>query len=236
MLPLVKLLKPNDCLNWCKSRSITPFGKSNIFVYEYFNFKILTNKKRDDKVPILIVTNSNLVPRNVCICLRSFEEFNQMASVLRYYVRMNELPSVPSMKRNEKMNGIRDFMKWCGSCKEIITLSAVQLFLYTIEPMENVVLYFQNTRQNTTTITWGHKPRIRRPVLSKSRQSYEQEYLLSELSTREMFEYSSLATDVEMGMEALYFNHEQDDTFEYNRFEMPICSDLLVIHPEDLEK
>ena len=170
-----------------------------------------------------------------------------MASILRYYINSNELPSVPKMKKkivqsHQKIENIQVFLKWCGSCKEIITLSALQIFLYTIEPMDIVIQYFQKARQNT--ITRRHKPNkkstgllLQLLQLSKTRQPYEEKYLISELSMAEMFEYSSLANDVEMGIDALSFDTDQNNiTYEYESFNQTerICSDMLVVHSEDL--
>ena len=168
-----------------------------------------------------------------------------MASILRYYINSNELPSVPKMKKkivqsHQKIENIQVFLKWCGSCKEIITLSALQIFLYTIEPMDIVIQYFQKARQNT--ITRRHKPNkkstglLQLLQLSKTRQLYEEKYLISELSMAEMFEYSSLANDVEMGIDALSFNDLNQNTYEYESFNQAerVCSEMLVIHSEDL--
>ena len=113
-----------------------------------------------------------------------------MASILRYYINSNELPSVPKMKKkivqsHQKIENIQVFLKWCGSCKEIITLSALQIFLYTIEPMDIVIQYFQKARQNT--ITRRHKPNKKSPgllqllQLSKTRQLYEEKYLSTKI-------------------------------------------------------
>ena len=170
-----------------------------------------------------------------------------MASILRYYINSNELPSVPKMKKkivlsHQKIENIQVFLKWCGSCKEIITLSALQIFLYTIEPMDIVIQYFQKARQNT--ITRRHKPNKKSTglllllQLSKTRQPYEEKHLISELSMAEMFEYSSLANDVEMGIDALSFDNtdQQNITYEYESFNQAerVCSEMLVVHSEDL--
>ena len=59
MLPIVKILEPTDSLKWKTTRF--PHTEST-FVYEYFNFKVLNSSSVNshEKVPILIVTNSNI--------------------------------------------------------------------------------------------------------------------------------------------------------------------------------
>ena len=59
MLPIVKILEPTDSLKWKTTRF--PHTQST-FVYEYFNFKVLSSSSVNshEKVPILIVTNSNI--------------------------------------------------------------------------------------------------------------------------------------------------------------------------------
>ena len=59
MLPIVKILEPTDSLKWKTTRF--PCTEST-FVYEYFNFKVLNSGSGNshEKVPILIVTNSNI--------------------------------------------------------------------------------------------------------------------------------------------------------------------------------
>ena len=59
MLPIVKILEPTDSLKWKTTR--LPQTEST-FVYEYFNFKVLNSSSVNshEKVPILIVTNSNI--------------------------------------------------------------------------------------------------------------------------------------------------------------------------------
>ena len=59
MLPIVKILEPTDSLKWKTTRF--PHTEST-FVYEYFNFKVLNSGSGNshEKVPVLIVTNSNI--------------------------------------------------------------------------------------------------------------------------------------------------------------------------------
>ena len=66
MLPIVKILEPTDSLKWKTTRF--PHTEST-FVYEYFNFKVLNSGSGNshEKVPILIVTNSNIGKNQVKI-------------------------------------------------------------------------------------------------------------------------------------------------------------------------
>ena len=66
MLPIVKILEPTDSLKWKTTR--LPHTEST-FVYEYFNFKVLNSGSGNshEKVPILIVTNSNIGKNQVKI-------------------------------------------------------------------------------------------------------------------------------------------------------------------------
>ena len=67
MLPIVKILEPTDSLKWKTTRF--PHTEST-FVYEYFNFKVLNSSSAvnsHEKVPILIVTNSNIGKNQVKI-------------------------------------------------------------------------------------------------------------------------------------------------------------------------
>ena len=59
MLPIVKILEPTDSLKWKTTRF--PHTEAT-FVYEYFNFKVLNSGSGNshEKVPVLIVTNSNI--------------------------------------------------------------------------------------------------------------------------------------------------------------------------------
>ena len=66
MLPIVKILEPTDSLKWKTTRF--PHTEST-FVYEYFNFKVLNSGSGNshEKVPVLIVTNSNIGKNQVKI-------------------------------------------------------------------------------------------------------------------------------------------------------------------------
>ena len=91
---------------------------------------------------ILVVTNSHLAPRPLCICMRSYDEFTRLASVLRPYINMRDLPTkVPRMKRNQKKESMKAFLRWCGSFNEILSLIVIQSFIYSITPIEDIIAY-----------------------------------------------------------------------------------------------
>ena len=63
---------------------------------------------------------------------------------------------------------------------------------------------------------------------------------MSELNVREMFEYSNLSLNVEMGVDAIMFEnlknqYEFEDEISIDQSEI-VCSDMLIVYSEDINK
>jgi hypothetical protein len=234
---LISIL-PKDLLQWSKNGLNK--NSAGIITYEYFTFRLLPKKPDPfriygNKLPILLVSNSDIVPRSASVCIRSFDEFNQLASLLKPYIRMRNMPQVPDLKKGGlKIEAIKTFLNWMGKYYDILFLTPILQFLYTDMDMVKLGRYFKMAMVPPTSL----HPLTLRPILDlpKVMQVYEEPYLTHALSIRELFEYSSLGLDVEMGLDPLQdvipeesFNEFMPTIISYQ------CCSMDIRHPDDDE-
>ena len=89
------------------------------------------------------------MPRKQSVCLRAYDEYVQLSSLLKSYINMSPnltpIPKIGGKKsdNNNQKESISKLLKWCGSSKQILQLTPIQLFLFTILPMGDVERIFK---------------------------------------------------------------------------------------------
>ena len=121
-------------LNWAQSNQNTA---------EVFAYKFLQVNSNANVFSILLMSNSCYAARPVGICMRSYDEFAQMASLLRPYINNMELPRVPKMKRSHKKESMSQFLQWCGSYIEVLRMIVIQYFLYSDTDISEIIKKFK---------------------------------------------------------------------------------------------
>ena len=135
-------------LDWLSARGLNK--TKEIFAYKFLRSALVNTKI---PVPILMMSNSCYAARPVGICMRSYDEFAQMASLLRPYINNKELPTaVPYMKRSRKKESMGLFLQWCGAHKEVLSLIAIQHFLYSLISIQDIRKRFKTTSQDSSAI------------------------------------------------------------------------------------
>ncbi len=99
-------MPPKDMIKWSSDQFV-----GSVFKYEFLSFKILQAPEDKVPVPVLVVSNSVIVPREVAICLRPFEDYVRLRSLLRHYIRTSQLPGVPEMNKSSVTISIGAFYR-----------------------------------------------------------------------------------------------------------------------------
>ena len=239
---IIQIILPEDEIVQDQSRP--SYCKAH-FQYTYFVIKPLSEdrKNNDEKVPFLLLTNHNHLPRRVAVFLRSYKELTKFRSMLRHFCKLIELPNMPSGSTHKmlKTEIMKAFIRWCACNEQVINLKAVQLFLYTNEPMKTIKDAFELTRNLNKTEGWNskgywwynnsrHLPEV--PVI---RQDYERKYLNQmDLSTEQQrFKYTSLGGVVEMGIDSSEYMEKDFEEDEYTHIQPKNCSDLLFVQRDE---
>ena len=163
-----ELLFKDVKLNWTQSNANSA---------EVFAYKFLQVNSNPNVFSILLMSNSCYAARPVGICMRSYDEFAQMASLLRPYINNMELPSVPYMKRRQKKESISSFLQWCGTYKEVLSLIAIQHFLYSNSDILEIAKEWKEMRKAPSGYPKTSAFKEFRMVNLKIPQSYEEELL-----------------------------------------------------------
>ena len=166
-------------LDWARGRG----SSTELFAFKFLpkdsnNNVVLTTSNSDmEPHPILLMSNSCYAARPVGICMRSYDEFAQMASLLRPYINNMELPSVPYMKRRQKKESISEFLQWVGTYKEVLSLIAIQHFLYSNSDILEIAKEWKEMRKAPSGYPNTSAFKEFRMVNLKIPQSYEEELL-----------------------------------------------------------
>ena len=132
-------------LDWARGRG----SSTELFAFKFLpkdsnnNVVLPTSNSDMEPHPILLMSNSCYAARPVGICMRSYDEFAQMASLLRPYINNMELPRVPKMKRSHKKESMSQFLQWCGSYIEVLRMIVIQYFLYSDTDISEIIKKFK---------------------------------------------------------------------------------------------
>ena len=173
-----ELLFKDVTLDWAQSNG----NNTEVFAFKFLQDSsgnnVLVNRNPNvEYFSILLMSNSCYAARPVGICMRSYDEFAQMASLLRPYINSMELPRVPYMKRRQKKESISLFLQWCGSYKEVLSLITIQHFIYSDRDVAEITKEWKEMRKapsgypNTTAFKEFRMVNLKIP------QSYEEELL-----------------------------------------------------------
>ena len=239
---IIQIILPHDEI--VQDQSSPSYCKAD-FQYTYFVIKPLSEdrKNNDEKMPFLLLTNHNHLPRKVAVFLRSYKELTKFRSMLQHYCKLIELPNMPSgsTHKMQKTEIMEAFIRWCACNEQVINLKAVQLFLYTNEPMKTIKDAFELTRNlskaegwNTKGYWWYNEAR-HLPEVPVIRQDYERKYLNQiDLSTEQQrFQHTCLGGVVEMGIDSSEYDEKDFEDEEYTHIQPKNCSDLLFVQDDE---
>ena len=173
-----ELLFKDVTLDWAQSNG----NNTEVFAFKFLQDSsgnnVLVNRNPNvEYFSILLMSNSCYAARPVGICMRSYDEFAQMASLLRPYINNMELPSVPYMKRRQKKESISEFLQWVGTYKEVLSLIAIQHFLYSNSDILEIAKEWKEMRKAPSGYPNTSAFKEFRMVNLKIPQSYEEELL-----------------------------------------------------------